>query len=129
RPRPPGPSRLPFRPRPGHRAHRPPGGAPMTAFFTVLVTALFAVAGLVVDYGSALQTKREAIDEARHAALAGAAQTSFAALRAGQYRIDPQRAETAGRRFLDEVGAVGTVDATPEVVTVRVTAQRDTAFL
>jgi Flp pilus assembly protein TadG len=101
----------------------------MTAFFTVLVTALFAVAGLVVDYGSALQTKREAIDGARHAALAGAAQTSFAALRSGQYRIDAQRASTAARRFLDEIGAVGTVDATPEAVTVRVTAQRDTAFL
>lgn len=101
----------------------------MTAFFTVLVTALFAVAGLVVDYGSALQTKREAIDAARHAALAGAAQTSLAALRGGQYRIDPQRAQTAARRFLDETGAVGTVDATPEVVTVRVTAHREAAFL
>ncbi len=101
----------------------------MTAFFTVLVTALFAVAGLVVDYGSALQTKREAIDEARHAALAGAAQTSVAALRGGQYRIDPQRAEAAAHRFLDDIGAVGTVDATPELVTVRVTAHRDTAFL
>ena len=101
----------------------------MTAFFTVLVTALFAIAGLVVDYGGALQTKREAIDQARHAALAGAGQTSFAALRTGQYRIDPQRAEAAAQRFLEEAGAVGTVDAGPDQVTVRVTAHRNTAFL
>ena len=101
----------------------------MTAFFTVLVTALFAIAGLVVDYGGALQTKREAIDTARHAALAGAGETSRAALRSGQYRIDPVRAEAAARRFLDEVGASGTVAATPDLVTVRVTAVRDTAFL
>ena len=101
----------------------------MTAFFTVLVTALFAVAGLVVDYGGALQTKREAIDQARHAALAGAGQTSLVGLRTGQYRIDPQRAEAAARRFLDEAGAVGSIDATPDQVTVRVTAHRSTAFL
>jgi hypothetical protein len=101
----------------------------MTAFFTVLVTALFAIAGLVVDYGGALQTKRGAIDDARHAALAGAGQTSVAGLRSGAYRIDPVRAEAAARRFLDEVGATGTIEATPDLVTVRVTAHRDTAFL
>jgi len=101
----------------------------MTAFFAVLVTALFAVAGLVVDYGSALQTKREAIDEARHAALAGAAQVSVAGLRAGQYRLDSQKAEAAARQFLEDAGAIGTVEATSELVKVRVTAHRATAFL
>jgi Flp pilus assembly protein TadG len=101
----------------------------VTAFVAVLITALFAVAGLVVDYGSALQTKREAIDDARHAALAGAAQVSVAALRSGQYRLDPGKAEAAARLFLEKTGATGTVEATTDLVKVRVTAAQPTAFL
>lgn len=101
----------------------------MSAFFAVVVTALFAVAGLVVDFGSALQTKREAIDVARHAALAGAAQTSIADLRSGDYRIDPVGAEAAAHRFLAAAGADGTVTATTDLVVVRVTASRPTTFL
>ncbi|MGH9024436.1 MAG: hypothetical protein ACRDV9_15315, partial [Acidimicrobiia bacterium] len=101
----------------------------MSAFFAVVVTALFAVAGLVVDYGGALQNKREAIDLARHAALAGAGQTSFTDLRNGTYRIDPGAAETAARRFLMSAGAEGTITATSDLVTVRVTTARTTAFL
>jgi Flp pilus assembly protein TadG len=101
----------------------------MSAFFAVVVTALFAMAGLVVDYGGALQSKREAIDLARHAALTGAAQTSFADLRSGDYRIDPPAAEAAARRFLAAAGAEGTIRATPDLVAVRVTASRATAFL
>lgn len=101
----------------------------MSAFFAVVVSALFAVAGLVVDYGGALQTKREAIDLARHAALAGAGQTSVADLRRGSYRIDPVQAETAARQFLAAAGAEGTISATADLVTVQVTAARATTFL
>ena len=101
----------------------------MSAFFAVVVSALFAVAGLVVDYGGALQTKREAIDLARHAALAGAGQTSVAELRSGRYRIDAVQAETAARQFLAATGAEGTISATPELVTVQVNAARATTFL
>jgi Flp pilus assembly protein TadG len=101
----------------------------MSAFFAVLVAALFASAGLVVDYGSALQSKREAIDLARHAARAGAGQASIAGLRSGQYRIDPVSAEAAARRFLSDAGAEGTVIATPDLVEVRVTSSSPTAFL
>jgi Flp pilus assembly protein TadG len=101
----------------------------VSAFFAVVVSALFAVAGLVVDYGGALQTKREAIDLARHAALAGAGQTSVADLRNGRYRIDPVQAETAARQFLNVAGAEGMVTATADLVTVQVTAAKATTFL
>ncbi len=80
----------------------------VTAFVVVFTTALIFVAGLVVDGGSLLAAKRRAMNEAEGAARAGAAATSaldIDAFRAtGSVALDPARAESAARDYLERAG-------------------------
>jgi Flp pilus assembly protein TadG len=102
----------------------------VSAFIVVLVLALVAVAGLVLDCGLALSTKTQALDTAQAAARAGASQLDVGAYRAsGVVRLDPGRAQAAARAWLARAGATGEVTATTTEVTVTVHATRNTSLL
>jgi Flp pilus assembly protein TadG len=78
--------------------------------------------GLLVDGGHALTARGDAIDTAAEAARAGAQALDLGVYRAtGTIRLDPADARRRGERFLTQVGAQGTVTATPRAVTVVVT--------
>lgn len=99
----------------------------VSAFATVLVVALLAAAGLVVDGGRVIDARITAGDVAAAAARAGAQEV--VGVRAGARRIDPGRAERAARAFLARTGHGGTVRATPEQVTVTVRVASRSALL
>lgn len=93
----------------------------LTAFVVVLATALFAVAGLVLDGGLALSAKVQALDAAQAAARTGAQELDLYAYRTGNTaRLDPARAEAAARAWLADAGLNGEVSATTSTVTVTV---------
>lgn len=95
----------------------------VTAFVTVLVVALLALGGLVLDGGLALSAKMQALDAAQAAARAGAQQLDLATYRAtNTARLDPTRAANAARRWLADAGLDG--DATATATTVTVTVRR-----
>jgi hypothetical protein len=102
----------------------------VTAFTLILVLAVVAFAGLVLDGGLAVSAKVAAIDAAQSAARAGAQELDLQALRAtGGLRLDPARAQATARDWLARAGATGTVTATPDTVTVTVTARSRTQLL
>lgn len=102
----------------------------VTAFVVVITTACLLFAGLVLDGGLALATKTQAIGHAQQAARAGAQELDLAAYRAGgQPQLDPEAARAAARRYLDAVGATGTVTADATTVRVHVDAQQHTQIL
>jgi Flp pilus assembly protein TadG len=96
----------------------------------VLITpALFAVAGLVVDGGRALNARQLAADQAEQAARAAADAVDIDAIRAGSaLAIDPLAARSAAERYLAAAGGSGSVSVGPGSVTVTVTATTQTAF-
>jgi hypothetical protein len=101
-----------------------------TAFTLILILAVLAFAGLVLDGGLAVSAKVQAISTAQSAARAGAEELDLQALRAtGQLRLDPSRAQATARDWLTRAGATGTVTATTDAVTVAVTAQSRTQLL
>lgn len=99
---------------------------PFVVLFTV---ALLAVAGLVIDGGYALGAKRKAMNTAEQAARVGADALSPSALRNGRTLVDPARAVTAARSYLQSVDADGTVSVNAGEVTVTVIARQKTALL
>jgi hypothetical protein len=114
--------------RPAAPVHRETGST--TAFTLVLVLAVIAFAGLVLDGGLAVSAKVQSISTAQSAARAGADQLDLQALRAtGQLRLDPARAQATARDWLARAGATGTVTATTDTVTVTVTARSRTQLL
>ena len=101
----------------------------ITVFVVIIFIALIAMAGLVIDGGSALATKRRAMNTAEQAARVGADALDPASLRSGQPVVAPSRAISAAQAYLDKVGAEGTVGVDGGTVTVTVTADYDTAML
>lgn len=101
----------------------------ITVFVVIIFIALIAMAGLVIDGGSALATKRRAMNTAEQAARVGADALDPASLRSGQPVVAPSRAISAAQAYLDKVGAEGTVGVDGGTVTVTVTATYDTAML
>lgn len=95
----------------------------------LLTTALFSVAGLVIDGGYALSARREAMTQAEQAARAGSDALAIGALRDGTVRVDPERAAAAARSYLRSVGAQGTVSVNGGEVSVTVTSTSDTVML
>jgi Flp pilus assembly protein TadG len=86
--------------------------------------------GLLADGGHALAARGDAIDTAAEAARAGAQGLDLGYYRAsGKIRLDPADADQRARRFLAQVGAQGTVTATPRTVTVTVTRVVNTQLL
>lgn len=95
----------------------------------LLTTALFSVAGLVIDGGYALSARKEAMTQAQQAARVGADALSIGGLRDGTVRVDPDRAAAAARSYLRSVGADGTVSVNGDEVSVTVTSTSDTVML
>jgi len=94
----------------------------VTPFVVVFCLALVLVAGLVLDGGSLLTAKREAIAVAEQAARAAAQAVDTAALRAeGTQRLDPREATAAARRYLAATPFDGDVRVDGAEVTVTVT--------
>jgi len=102
----------------------------VSGFAVVMVTAMIALSGLVLDGGLAVAAKARAVDVAQAAARAGAQELDLAVYRqAGEVRLDVARATAAAQGFLAQSGATGTVTATPVRVTVNVTSQAQTQLL
>jgi Flp pilus assembly protein TadG len=92
----------------------------ISAFVVLLLVALMALLGLVVDGGSALSARQSAADEAGEAARAGAGALSVQALRAGSLQLDPSAAVAAAESFTDAAGHPGTASVSGGVVTVQI---------
>jgi hypothetical protein len=102
----------------------------VTGFAIVMVTAMIAVAGLVLDGGLAVAAKVRAVSIAQSAARAGAQAIDLERYRrTGEIRIDVARATAAAQDWLHRAGATGTVHATPRDVRVEVAATAPTQLL
>jgi uncharacterized membrane protein len=102
----------------------------VSAFVVCFTVAMLAVAGLVVDGGYTLATRRQAFNEANAAARAGAQAIDEAALRAdGTIRLQEGRARTLALDHLTAAGLEGTVKVVGDTVTVHVTTTQDPAIL
>lgn len=97
------------------RAARAAGGreaGSLTLMLAVLMVALLALAGLVVDGGRKLDQSASAYAIAQEAARAGAGMVDrSAAYRSGTFRVDQGEAVAAARAYLANVGYAGTVSA------------------
>jgi Flp pilus assembly protein TadG len=110
------------------KSHRDEGAA--TVFVVLLVVALLATAGLVVDGGYLLAARQEAANTAEQAARAGADALSRESLLGnGPLRLDRAAARTEAARFLAAGGHTGEVSIAGDTVTVTVRATRRTAIL
>jgi hypothetical protein len=93
----------------------------VTAFVVVLVTAVIAFSGLVLDGGLALAAKVGAIGEAQEAARAGAQAIDLSAYRAsGTLRLVPAEATSLADQYLAAAGRSGSVTVAGNTVTVTV---------
>lgn len=102
----------------------------VTGFAVIMVVAVIALAGLVLDGGLAVAAKADAFATAQSAARAGAQRLDLALYRAtGQVKLDPVAAAAAARAWLASAGATGTVSATPQQVRVQVTRVARTQLL
>jgi hypothetical protein len=102
----------------------------VTAFVTVLVTAIIALAGLTLDGGLALASKVRAIGQAESAARAGAQAIDLDEYRAtGRAHLDPVRAAALAQNYLAAGGATGQVAVLDDTVVITVTEHYPTQLL
>jgi hypothetical protein len=102
----------------------------VTAYTVILILAVLAFAGLVLDAGLAIATKVQAVSDAQSAARAGARELDVAALRTNAViLLDATRAEATSRNWLNQAGISGTVIVTANTVTVTVATSRRTQLL
>jgi Flp pilus assembly protein TadG len=114
------------------RFRRRPGGDPgqVTPFVVILVVALIALAGLVLDAGLALSAKVQALDAAQAAARTGAQELDLATYRiTGKARLNPVSATNAAQAWLAAGCLDGTASATTTDVTVTVYRTTQTQLL
>jgi Flp pilus assembly protein TadG len=112
------------------RPHRERDTGSVTAFTVILVLAVLAFAGLVLDAGLAISTKVRAVSVAQSAARAGARELDLGVLRTtGAIRLDPAKAGATARTWVARTGMTGTVTVTADTVTVTVTTARRTQLL
>ena len=99
----------------------------LTLMLAVLMVALLALAGLVIDGGRKLNQSASAYAIAQEAARAGAGMVDrSAAYRSGTFQVDQGQALAAARAYLASAGYSGSVsaDGTQKIqVTVTVTGQ------
>lgn len=102
-------------------------GQALSAFVAVVLTALFGVAGLVIDGGAKSAAKAEAESVAAHAARAAV----DASARARAIGLPPDAAEVtrAGTRVLADRGVTGEVRIQDGVVRVTTSTTTRTVFL
>jgi Flp pilus assembly protein TadG len=97
----------------------------ITVFVTVFMVALLVVAGLVIDGGTTLAARREAINVAESAARAGVQGLDEDAVRtASTVRLSPAAARTRVQNYLSLSGHTGTVTLEGDTVIVEVTITR-----
>lgn len=103
----------------------------MSLFLVVLLLAVFAVFGLVVDGGARLDGQRRATDQAEQAARAAAQAVNPASLRTGTTTLDPAAARAAASRYLAAAGNVSLtgIQVSGTTVTVHVTTAVQPAVL
>lgn len=102
----------------------------ITAFVVIITTGCLLFAGLVLDGGLALAAKSRAIGQAQEAARAGAQELDLAAYRSGgAARLNPAAAHAAAQRYLNSIGATGTVTVGDSVVRVHVEGHQPTQLL
>jgi Flp pilus assembly protein TadG len=104
------------------RGHAEEGS--VSLFLVVLLLAVFAVFGLVVDGGARLDGQRRATDQAEQAARAAAQAINPTSLRdTGTPALNPAAAHAAANRYLASVGNITLtgVNVTGTTVTVTVT--------
>jgi hypothetical protein len=102
----------------------------VTAFVVVMMVALLALGGLVIDGGNALAAKRRAVDEADGAARAGAEALAVSDYRtSGSLDPDPGLAVEAARDYLARAGHDGAVRVEGGDVVVSVTIDEHTTIL
>lgn len=103
----------------------------LTVMTAVLVLALLAVAGLVVDGTGQLRAGQQATAAAQQAARAGAEALDAAGLRAGgPITVDPVAAAATVRGYLAAAGYAGAVTVTgPTTLRVTITVHRPTVLL
>jgi Flp pilus assembly protein TadG len=101
----------------------------ISAFVVVMLVALFALLGLVLDGGRAMSAQQAAQDEAEQAARAGAGALSVDALRSGQVALNQQAAITSAEAFTVSAGHPGTATVTNGVVTVAIAYRMPTTVL
>ncbi len=94
-------------------ASRPDGErGSLTLMLAVLMVALLALAGLVIDGGRKLNQSASAYAIAQEAARAGAGMVDrSAAYRSGTFRVDQGQALAAARDYLTGAGYSGSVTA------------------
>ena len=101
----------------------------ITAFAVIAFFALFTVVGIVVDGGSELVARQNALDEAQQAARAGAGALSVPALRSGSVQLDVSQAIAAADGFTAANGHLGTASVIGQEVTVHVGYRIPTSIL
>lgn len=101
----------------------------ISAFIALLLVALVALAGLVVDGGAALSAHQAAVDEAEQAARAGAGALSTDALRSGSLVIDQDAAIDSAEAFTSAAGHPGTATVSGGAVTIAIHYRIPTSVL
>jgi hypothetical protein len=103
----------------------------LTLMLTVMVVALLALAGLVIDGGRKLAESQSAYAIAQEAARAGAGMVDrSAAYQSGAFRVDQTQALAAARAYLAGAGYRGSVGLEgTDQVRVTVTVTRPTTVL
>jgi Flp pilus assembly protein TadG len=101
----------------------------VSAFVVLLIVAVFALLGLVVDGGMAMSAQQSAFDEAEQAARAGAGAVSVSALRNGSLEIDPAAAVAAAEAFTVAAGHPGVATVSDGVVRVQIRYRVQTQVL
>jgi hypothetical protein len=102
----------------------------VSPFVVILVVALVALAGLVLDAGLALSAKVQALDAAQAAARAGAQELDLNSYRTtGQARLNPVAATNTSQAWLAAADLDGTATATTTEVTVTVYRAQQTQLL
>ncbi len=96
-----------------------------TPWFVVLVVPMMMMAGLVFDGGHVLAERREALDLAQNAALAGSQAIDATAVRQGNPAISPEHARTAATAYLAAAGFTGTIEVTVTATEVTVVVTQD----
>ncbi len=101
----------------------------VSTFVVLLVVPMVMMAGLAFDGGQILSARREAVDTAQQAALAGAQAIDGAAVRQGEIEVSPALVHAAASDYLADVGHTGTVTVTATEVTVSVSQVVDMQLL
>jgi len=100
-----------------------------TAFAVLMLVAVFALLGMVIDGGNEVGARQNAVDEAEQAARAGAGALSMTALRQGSVQLDDQAAIATAEAFTVQSGHPGTASVVGGTVTVRISYRVPTSIL